>query len=169
LDISYNRILSSQLLSLSGLQNLKELNVSANDIQSLPYGLNGLNSLETLNLSNNQINSKEKASENWEILASIIGLKVLDLSRNHLRGIHTEKLKAGDFIRLETLNLSYNLVDNQYNLICSRNFQNLRQLDISGNPFAKLSQHKGLEMEVIARTGATIINDTVEKTYLKKK
>jgi len=42
-------------------------------------------------------------------------------------------------------------------------------LDISGNPFAKLNQHKGLEMEVIARTGATIVNEPIEKPYLKKK
>ena len=70
-------------------------------------------------------------------------------------------------MNLEYLDFSYNSVENQHNLICSRNFRKLRVLDITGNPFAVIKEHKGLEMEVFARTSAKVINDEVEKPYLK--
>ena len=156
------------MVKLSVLCNLIELNISANDIQLLPIGLESLPNLQKINVSNNLMNSKSNASENWEMLASIQNLKELNLSRNQFRGIHTEKLKAGDFLKLEILDFSFNIIDNQYNLICSRNFQSLKTLIISGNPFAVHNQYKGLEMEVVARTGALVITDQVEKKYLKK-
>jgi hypothetical protein len=58
------------------------------------------------------MNSKQAASDNWQILASIQNLKELNISRNQFRGIHTEKLKAGDFLKLEWLDFSFNVIDN---------------------------------------------------------
>ncbi len=40
-------------------------------------------------------------------------------------GVHTEKLKAGNFNSLELLDFGFNIVDNQHNLICVRNFRHL--------------------------------------------
>ncbi len=122
LDISYNRISPDQIVRLNSLKNLRTLNLSANDIETLPVGLQTLQALESLNLASNLINSNNNASQNWEVLAGLENLRHCDMSRNQLRGIHTEKLKAGDFLKLETLDVSYNIVENQYNLICSRNF-----------------------------------------------
>lgn len=84
-------------------------------------------------------------------------------------GIHTERLMAGNFMLLRVLDFSYNAVENQHNLICARNFRNLTRLVITGNPFSTKNEHRGLEMEVYARTGAIVVNDEVEKHYLKHK
>jgi len=51
------------------------------------------------------------------------------------QGIHTEKIKAGDFFKLNVLDFSYNMVENQHNLICARNFRGLKELIVTGNPF----------------------------------
>lgn len=67
--------------------------------------------------------------------------------------MHTEKLKPGDFGLLERLDFSYNKAENQHNLICTRNFKNLKVLVVTGNPFAFLGQHKGLEKEIYMRVG----------------
>ena len=75
---------------------------------------------------------------------------------------------AGDFEKLEHLDFGYNSCENQHNLICARNFKNLKVLVITGNPFGIMKQHKGLEMELYARTGCVIINNDVERPYLKK-
>lgn len=53
-----------------------------------------------------------------------------------MRGIHTERLAAGNFSTLETLDFSFNSVENQHNLICARNFTELKKLIVTGNPFA---------------------------------
>lgn len=68
---------------------------------------------------------------------------------------------------LEQLDISYNSIENQHNLICARNFKSLKLISVTGNPFAILKQHKGLEMEIFARTGAKLINEEIEKPYLK--
>ncbi len=62
-----------------------------------------------------------------------------------MRGIHTEKLMVGiyfiflnlgNFMILENLDISFNIVENQHNLICARNFKCLKTLAVTGNPFA---------------------------------
>lgn len=93
-------------------------------------------------------------------------------------------------MNLLVLDFSYNAVENQHNLICARNFRNLKKLIITGNPFSIKAEHKGLEMEVYARTGkqlnlherkkvitksivrtkgGLVVNDDIEKHYLKPK
>lgn len=132
------------------------MNLAGNELKELPDGMNALRSLEEFDLSFNGFNSEHKAADVWFILATLPNLRILNISRNFLRGIHTEKLVAGNFNTLEKLDFSYNIVENQHNLISARNFQSLQTLDVSGNPFAKAKMHKGLEMEIYAKTGSHI-------------
>lgn len=122
-------------------------------MKELPEGLNSLNLLEDFDLSFNGFSSEHKAADFWFILASLPSLKALNVSRNFFRGIHTEKLVVGNFNALEKLDFSYNNVENQHNLISARNFQRLQSIDVTGNPFAIAKSHKGLEMEIYAKTG----------------
>jgi len=121
-------------------------------LKELPEELH-LSALEDFDLSFNSLGSEYKASDLWFSLAMLPKLKILNVSRNFLRGIHTEKLVAGNFNGLEKLDFSYNIVENQHNLISARNFLNLRTLEVTGNPFAVNKAHKGLEMEIYAKTG----------------
>ncbi len=143
------------------------LNLAGNYLETLPETFHEFTNLEFLDISSNEFNSTKQASMMWKSLASIPNLKHLNIARNYLRGIHTEKLMAGDFEKLEHLDFGYNSCENQHNLICARNFKNLKILIITGNPFGIMKQHKGLEMELYARTGCVIINNDVERPYLK--
>lgn len=84
-----------------------------NNLTKLPTEIKSLNYLETFNLSHNQFSSDDDASIFWEQLASFGSLNDLNLSDNFLRGIHTEKLIAGDFGNLENLDFRNNKVDDQ--------------------------------------------------------
>ena len=58
----------------------------------------------------------------------------------------------GDFEMIERIDISYNVIEDQLNLICSRNFDRLKILIVTGNPFAIKKQTKGLEMLVKSKT-----------------
>lgn len=100
--------------------------------------------LKKLNLEGNKFRSDHKAALFWSSLASLPCIEFLSVSRNKIRGIHTEKLIAGNFSTLIELDFSYNFVENQHNLICARNFTSLKKLYITGNPFVEMNQYKGL-------------------------
>lgn len=102
--------------------------------------------LKKINLEGNNFRSDHKASNFWASLATLPRIEVISVARNKIRGIHTEKLAAGNFATLVDLDFSYNAVENQHNLICARNFVSLKKLYITGNPFALNNQFKGLEM-----------------------
>lgn len=59
--------------------------------------MSSFETLTKLSLSGNKFTSSYKASSFWASLATIEGLTVLDVSRNNIRGIHTERLVNGNF------------------------------------------------------------------------
>lgn len=168
LDLGYNKIRFTTILNLEVHPKLRVLNLMGNELSDLPEDLSSLANVEILNLSCNRFESGARASHLWASIASLPNLKDLDVSRNLMRGIHTEKLVPGNFNKIERIDFSYNKAENQHNLICTRNFKSLKVLIVTGNPFAFLGQHKGLEKEIYMRVGAILINDTVDIPYLKK-
>jgi hypothetical protein len=167
LDLSYNQLNPVTLDNLKWIPTLRDLNLSGNDLYDLPDPLAFLPNLELLNLSSNKFVSDHTASRIWAHLAAAPKLREVNMSRNSFRGIHTEKLVAGDFENLEKLDFSFNKAENQHNLICARNFKTLKVLIVTGNPFAAVGQHKGLETELFTRIGAILINENVGLPYLK--
>ena len=149
------------------------LKLGGNDLKELPEDLSSLKHLSELHINDNLFSSEYKASPFWKSLATIPKLRNLNLSHNEMRGnsyknyilynwcifilffnagIHTEKLVPGDFELIERIDISYNVIEDQLNLICSRNFDRLKILIITGNPFAIKKQTKGLEMLVKSKT-----------------
>ncbi|CAD8060912.1 unnamed protein product [Paramecium sonneborni] len=168
LDLSFNYLSKEAISSLKHITELKELYLVRNELLELPTDMSEFTKLELLDISDNAFQSNQTASILWEVLGQIPELKTLNISKNFLRGIHTERLVVGYFNKLETLDFSYNIAENQHNLICARNFTNLKKIIITGNPFGITKDHQGLEMEIHARTGGILINDEIEKSYLKK-
>jgi len=71
-----------------------------------------MKNLEFLDISSNEFKSNQKAAILWKTFASAPNLKHLNVARNYLRGIHTEKLMSGDFFKLEHLDFGYNSCEN---------------------------------------------------------
>lgn len=123
------------ITQLTLIPNLVDLDLSYNDFEEIPENLSNFTKLRKLNLEGNKFRSDYKASAFWSSLATLPNIEFLSVSRNRIRGIHTEKLIAGNFATLVELDFSYNIVENQHNLICARNFTSLKKLYITGNPF----------------------------------
>ena len=138
----------------------------------LPHELTAIQTISYLNISHNAFSSDQNASTLWRILADFRNLKELSLSDNYLKGIHTEKLEAGDFDVLEQLDFRNNQVDDQLKLICARNFPSLKQMFITGNPFVNYDADY-LADEVQNRVGGELVNETVSyklrKNTLRKR
>jgi len=69
----------------------RKLSLESNDLKELPPSMANFVNLEELNLSGNLFESDMSASNLWYTLASIKKLKILDLSRNILRGNKPKK------------------------------------------------------------------------------
>ena len=121
LRLSYNKIPPSHLIELGNLRNLQSLDIAANDFCTLPSSLAYLTSLTELNLSSNNFSSESvlvNPNQLFLSLSTIPHLRKLNLSRNKLKGFHSESLvnnnsEFGPFGYLEELNLSFNCVDNE--------------------------------------------------------
>ena len=88
------------------------LNLAGNYLEELPETLAQFKNLEFLDVSSNEYRSNQNAAKLWKSLASMENLKHLNIARNYLRGIHTERLMAGDFEKLEHLDFGYNSCEN---------------------------------------------------------
>lgn len=109
--------------------NLRELDLSQNDLETIPTGLCSLEGLETLNLSSNQI--YKIPSE----IGCLKGIRDLDLSRNLFSSLPVE---IGDLQNLESLNLvGFKDLELPYSLV---NCQKLTRINLAGCEFQRLPE-----------------------------
>ena len=98
--MSFNYIEPIFIPQLCLLPSLLDLDLSYNDLSTIPESLSNFTYLKKLNLEGNKFKSDEKASAFWASLATLPAIEVISVSRNQIRGIHTEKLIAGNFATL---------------------------------------------------------------------
>lgn len=98
LNLSHNRF--TKLVRIYGFLNLKELDVSHNDLRVLPSGLGNLSKLELLDVSNCNL------SGNLRPISKLASLKYLDVSNNKLSGNFPTDFPP--LTKLKFLNISVN-------------------------------------------------------------
>ncbi|CAG9319276.1 unnamed protein product [Blepharisma stoltei] len=163
LNLSYNKIHASSISNLSSLGRLESLDLSSNDLCTLPEDLSDFKALKELYLSSNGFSTDSvlfSASLLFRSLSTIPGLQKLDISRNKLRGIHSDALEQEAFVHLRELDFSYNWVDNQDNLMYASNMPSLQILIITGNPFAQTKDVDKLQEVIATELGGTIISES---------
>lgn len=92
----------SQTPSLKSLPKLQYLDLSSNNLKSIPEGITGLKDLKTITLTANQLIDLQ--TQSWEKLTS---LKNLDLSRNQISSFPQG---VQHLLQLQFLNLSANKI-----------------------------------------------------------
>ncbi|CAK7350403.1 unnamed protein product [Dovyalis caffra] len=98
LNLSTNRF--TNLVKLSGFANLEVLDISHNDLGSLPSGFANLTKLESLNISSCKI------SGNIRVISGLQSLKYLDVSNNTMNGKFPSDFPPLDGLKF--LNVSLN-------------------------------------------------------------
>ena len=93
LDLSYNKLIPDSVLSLSILPNLRELDLSGNNLITLPSQMNLFINLERLVLEHNKISDNEIFIE----LSTLPKLRDLDLAFNLLSCIPSQSCLEGKF------------------------------------------------------------------------
>ncbi len=118
LDVFPNDILSNK--------GAKILNLSDNNLTTLPAEIGELTNLEELYLDRNQLTGSLPAE-----IRKMTQLRILSASGNRLSGIPAE---IGQLNNLKTVDLSNNDLDTMPNEI--ENLKNLKILDLSGNRYS---------------------------------
>lgn len=161
LVLSYNRIPADQINRLAGLPRLLKLDLSYNDLYTLPENLSGFASLKTFALAGNSFSTDSvlfSPASLFKSLSTLPQLVQLDLSRNKLRGINADSLSPKDFPTLEELDFSYNWADDPSALLPAAAFPALQMLVVTGNPFALRKDTESLDVALSSSSGAIVIN-----------
>jgi Leucine-rich repeat (LRR) protein len=102
LDLSNNRLTSLPERFLCGAHSIKHLNISRNQLLSVPQQLFSLSTLLDLNLSHNAI------FELPDRICELVSIRNLNLSYNRLDEVPVKKLSS--MIDLTSLNVRHNLI-----------------------------------------------------------
>ena len=131
LDLSINMI--KDISPLFRLRTLTSLDVSSNLLTGIPAEIESLDQLSTLSLCYNQI-SEESCTELWPNLAKLPRLSKLMLAGNQI-SIITESKQVMRHFRLSKLDLSSNLLSEEFDVLSLVDCSKLENLVLSENPF----------------------------------
>jgi hypothetical protein len=132
LDLSYNALTPDAFAQLSSLPMLTELDVTYNMLELLPPPdvMQSFRSLTALNAANNGFESDSVLIS----LSVCPMLSSLNLAYNYLQRIPKDVIEDGCFSHLQTMNLSYNYVTEEEELLPAVLIERLTRLLVFGNP-----------------------------------
>jgi len=132
LDLSYNAVPLEAVVELAKIPFLQELDLTCNRLTHFPGPevLRDFGQLERLCLERNQIEDPELLVS----LSSLPRLQVLYLGYNYLTGFPREAAAPGGFPCLHTLNLAFNYITSEDELVPVVHLHKLETLVLYGNP-----------------------------------
>ncbi|GKU93333.1 hypothetical protein SLEP1_g6935 [Rubroshorea leprosula] len=165
LDLSYNQLNNSILSSLASLSSLKVLNLAFNEMEGSLHNpeLVALNELKKLDLSNNSVESF-MAPKGIKRVSSLSNLEVIHLLDNSFN--NTTLSSLGGLPSLKILDLSRNKLKGILNIKELVALNNLKELDLSENEVesfvAPKDSHTLKELEVLLLEGYSLHNNFLQ-------
>ena len=133
LNVSFNRIRSSDLLQLRQLSALERLDLSSNNLKTLPADMSFLPNVTMLALENNQLSSEDVILS----LSTMPSLVEVNLNRNRLSTIPRLSIRDGTgmcFPCIEVIGLGSNNLTYFEDLYSLTQIPSLKRVVLWGNP-----------------------------------
>ena len=130
LDMSYNRLSGDSVLALAALPQLRDLDLTGNELLTLPQNMASFNTLERLVLEHNKLDDNNLFFE----LCQMPLLREVCLAYNLLSYVPSQACTEGYFPVLEFMDLSYNFVASQSAIEPCIECPRLLKLLVYGNP-----------------------------------
>uniref|UniRef100_A0A7S3XTX8 Leucine-rich repeat-containing protein 51 n=1 Tax=Heterosigma akashiwo TaxID=2829 RepID=A0A7S3XTX8_HETAK len=131
LDLSYNAVEPAALGCLAALPRLRALDLTSNGLAELPDALAGFHTLEILTLEHNQFDGEIPL-----VLAEIPKLRELYLAFNFIDTAPAECAAEGQFPALDLLDLAFNYVAAERDVLPLAALPVLTRVILYGNPLA---------------------------------
>lgn len=177
LDLSYNRLSVESVQALSALPALRDLDLTGNELRTLPEGASSFLSLEKLVLEHNKLDDNNIFFE----LCQMPSLREACLAYNLLSYLPSQACQEGYFKVMELLDMSYNYVASQSAIEPALQCPRLLQLLVYGNPLLGSSGEDStgvyveemLDSAMLARDGSPlppldIVTEAPKKRTLRK-
>ena len=130
LDLSYNKLTVRSVQSLDVLHNLKDLDLSGNNLRGLPKEMYRFRMLERLVIDNNKMDDNIVFS----ILCTVPNLRLLSAAHNYLWRFPLECCSDGYFRVLSTLDISFNYFGSEGDVQPIADLPRLTTVMLYGNP-----------------------------------
>lgn len=130
LDLSYNKLTVRSVQSLDVLHNLKDLDLSGNNLRGLPKEMYRFRMLERLVIDNNKMDDNIVFS----ILCTVPNLRLLSAAHNYLWRFPLECCSDGYFRMLTTLDISFNYFGSEGDVQPIVDLPRLTTVMLYGNP-----------------------------------
>jgi hypothetical protein len=134
----------------SYFNQLEELYLVSNGINSLKVSSDNLNCLKVLNLDKNLMTEWCEISK---ILGKLPSLESLSIEENNIRTI---KYESGTFTALKQLNLSANLISSYDSIDALTSFPSLRELRLKNIPLFEGLKSGETRVQVVSRIGKLV-------------
>ncbi|CAN0363291.1 unnamed protein product [Pylaiella littoralis] len=131
LDLSYNTLSAGALSSLARLPNLTDLDLTCNGLTDLPQAMELFPRLQKLSLERNQLESDAV----FDVLSKLPALRELNLAFNYFTGVNLRPDTAESaFPLLEGLDLGFNYIESESDVVVVALFGRLQRIVLYGNP-----------------------------------
>jgi hypothetical protein len=130
LDMSYNRLSGESVLALTVLPVLRDLDLTGNELKTLPSNMSSFLTLERLVLEHNKLDDNNIFFE----LCQMPNLREVCLAYNLLSYVPSQACTEGYFKVLEFMDITYNYVASQSAIEPCLECPRLMKLLVYGNP-----------------------------------
>ncbi|CAM9938228.1 unnamed protein product [Laminaria digitata] len=133
LDLSYNSLSGDAVSMLARLPSLTDLDLTCNGLTELPEAVGDFEQLQKLCLERNQLESDAVV----DVLSKLPALRELSLAFNYFTGV-TLSPEAAEcaFPLLEGLDLGFNYIGDQHDVVVLVLLERLQRVILYGNPLA---------------------------------